>query len=322
MANPFKAKQANTIILARKPNKKQIAEVTARISSLFHVIIGSTNDITHGTMIDAQQQIRKAGLLRHAVKKACKDAMQRYEVFDIANMKDMVHETEDKRKIYMDFLDSVQERMKEPLYNFRKSIARELFRRNIPDRQLKSYVILSEAMLVYAVELFDKFVEACPPCDPIDWRETFLKARLEPTLKAWQTITDIICKDCIDIKIDQAEECKACFSKIEDELVSEQNIFKSTTEALDLNPEQHLRVDKGYVQLLKDQHKRITLTPFQEEYLVDNYNTMPKDKLAQALGISTATLHKFAKELNVCADLNQDKTRGEAYVEYEVEPNN
>lgn len=318
----FKAKNPSTMIYPTKINKEQEGQLLANISSLFSLVIGSTNDIAHGTMVDAIAQIRKAGLLRQAIKKACKDATERYQRYDTLNIENMNENGNDRRRLYIDFLDSVQDRLKEPLHQFRKAISRELYRQGIPNRVLKSYIITAYEMLNYAVELFDKFIDGCPKNSIVDWRRAFLPARIKPTLQAWEIATDIICKDCLNLNLNNVDECTKLFNAIEDELVSEQNIFKSTTEALDLNPEHRLRVDRGYVKELAAQRRKITLTPFQEEYLVDNYNTMPKDKLAQALGISTATLHKFAKELNVCADLNQDKTRGEAYVEYEVEPNN
>lgn len=53
-----------------------------QLSSLFHVLIGATNDIANTAMLDAINEIKKTKYYRHEVKKACKEAIRRYEVFD------------------------------------------------------------------------------------------------------------------------------------------------------------------------------------------------------------------------------------------------
>ena len=75
---------------AKKLAKKEIVdfmkitekhrETFNHVSALFHTIVGGTNDIAHTYMRDAIEKIKEAGLYRQRIKKACKDAMSRYDV--------------------------------------------------------------------------------------------------------------------------------------------------------------------------------------------------------------------------------------------------
>ena len=78
-------------------------ETFNHISSLFHTVVGGANDIAHTYMCDAIEKIKEAGLYKQRVKKACKDAMSRYDVFEKLNMQDMQNAETDKRQLYMDF---------------------------------------------------------------------------------------------------------------------------------------------------------------------------------------------------------------------------
>lgn len=106
-------------------------EAFNHISSLFHTIIGGTNDVAHSIMLDAINEIKKAGLLKQKVKKMCKAAIERYSVFDKKNMEDMRNSNIDKRQFYMDFLDSVDKRTKNDVFILRQSVKRLLDKNNI-----------------------------------------------------------------------------------------------------------------------------------------------------------------------------------------------
>lgn len=159
-------------------------ETYNHVSSLFHTIVGGANDIAHTYMLDAIYQIKKKGLYRQKVKKACKDAVARYEVFEKLNMQDMQNAETDKRQLYMDFLDDVDQRLKPHVFLFRQGIKRVLDRNFIKDSEFKSYIILAHELINYAVVLFDKFIANCPSCPPVNFGLTFKPARLHPVRQA------------------------------------------------------------------------------------------------------------------------------------------
>lgn len=130
--NEFNAKKLakNEIVDFMKITEKH-RETFNHVSALFHTIVGGTNDIAHTYMRDAIEKIKEAGLYRQRIKKACKDAMSRYDVFEKLNMQDMQNAESDKRQLYMDFLDSVDERLKPHIFLFRQAIKRVLDRNMI-----------------------------------------------------------------------------------------------------------------------------------------------------------------------------------------------
>lgn len=182
MATVRKDRYINDALTSQKKS-----DMFRRLSSLFHVLIGAANDIANTAMLDAIADIKLTGYYRQTVKKSCKEAIRRYGVFETANYNDMrgtVSEI-DKRRLYMDFLDTVSERLSPHVFKFRMSIKQHLDKQGIPDSELKSHVLCADQLLIYSVNLFDDFFDRCPRVPPIDLRRTFLSARLDGTLHAW-----------------------------------------------------------------------------------------------------------------------------------------
>ena len=212
-------------------------ETYNHVSSLFYTIIGGANDVAHTYMLDAIDQIKKKGLYRQKVKKACKDAMSRYDVFDKLNMQDMKNSETDKRQLYVDFLDDVDQRLRPHVFVFRQSIKRYLDKNMIPDSDFKSHIILAHELVNYAVVLFDKFINNCPPCPPVNFVQTFKPARLHPVRQAWEQVEEILCKDSVNIRLDDDNNCRLALDIIETQIISEKYINQSGEAALTLNPD-------------------------------------------------------------------------------------
>lgn len=208
-----------------------------RISSLFHVIVCACNDVANSVMLDAIAEIQKTKYYRHGIKKACNDAKKRYSIFERKNFEDMKGDNVDKRQVYMDFLDSVNDRLRKHLFKFYMSIKSVLDKHDIPESALKARIICAGQLLTYSIVLFDKFFDKCPEIPPIDLRATFASARLQPTKNAWDVICDKLCKDCQDINFEDDINCKTAFNIIELQIIDEKLINKSGMEALNLNPE-------------------------------------------------------------------------------------
>lgn len=225
--------------------------------------------------------------------------MSRYEVFDKANMADMRSEEHDRRQLYMDFLDSVNERLKPHIFILRQSVKRVLDRNKIADSELKSHILTAYEMINYSVELFDKFFKAWPPCPPINLVKTFEKARLHPVRQAWQIVEDTICDDCRGIDLNKDKDCRLAFDIIETKLISEQNLQASSEEALSLNPKEKLVADKAILQYDRQEHNKMVLSEAQVAYLKENYLTKTNRELADTIGCGLTKLREFAKELGL-----------------------
>lgn len=283
----------SNIFDAKKLAKKEIVDfmnVTEKhretfnhVSSLFHTIIGGANDVAHTYMLDAIEKIKEAGLYKQRIKKACKDAMSRYDVFEKLNMQDMQNAEIDKRQLYMDFLDSVDERLKPHIFLFRQAIKRVLDRNFIKDSDLKSYIILAYELINYSVELFDKFIEGCPSCPPVNFGLTFKPARLHAVRQAWG----------------QVEDCRRSLDVIELNLVSEKFINESGTAALELNPDARMEADRHMMEWDKKNHKKYELTDRQADYLRENYHLKTNKELAAFIGCGLTKLREFAKKLGL-----------------------
>ena len=274
-------------------------ETFAHVSALFHTIIGGANDVANSVMLDAIAEIRKAGLYRHGVKKACNDAVARYGVFDSANMDDMISREEDKRRFYMDYLDSVNERLRPHVFILYQSVKRVLDRGMIPGSSVKARVMTAYEMLNFAVELFGKFFDRVPPCRPVDLRRTFSKGDLTPVLRAWRTVEELVCRDCRGIDLNADRDCRLAFDIIETKMVSEQGICESGKEALALNPERQLEADRSVMLADRKEHRRLVLSEAQEEYLRRSYGTATRREMAEVIGCGLTTLGRFARELGL-----------------------
>ena len=274
-------------------------ETFAHVSALFHTIIGGANDVANSVMLDAIAEIRKAGLYRHGVKKACNDAVARYGVFDSANMDDMISREEDKRRFYMDYLDSVNERLRPHVFILYQSVKRVLDRGMIQGSSVKARVMTAYEMLNFAVELFGKFFDRVPPCRPVDLRRTFGKGDLTPVLRAWRTVEELVCRDCGGIDLNADRDCRLAFDIIEMKLVSEQGICESGKEALALNPERQLVADRSVMLADRKEHRRLVLSRAQEEYLRRSYGTATRREMAEVIGCGLTTLGRFARELGL-----------------------
>ena len=274
-------------------------ETFNHVSSLFHTIIGGANDIAHTYMLDAIEKIKKAGLYKQRVKKACKDAISRYEVFEKLNMQDMQCAETDKRQLYMDFLDSVEERLKPHIFLFYQAIKRVLDRNMIKDSDLKACIILAYELINYSVELFDKFIEGCPSYPPVNFEMTFKPARLHSVRQAWGQVEEILCKDCVHIDLNKDENCRRSLDVIEIHLVSEKYINESGEEALSLNPDARMEADRHMMEWDKKNHKKYELTDRQVNYLKENYHLKTNKELAAFIGCGLTKLREFAKELGL-----------------------
>lgn len=274
-------------------------ETYNHVSSLFHTIVGGANDIAHTYMLDAIYQIKKKGLYRQKVKKACKDAVARYEVFEKLNMQDMQNAETDKRQLYMDFLDDVDQRLKPHVFLFRQGIKRVLDRNFIKDSEFKSYIILAHELINYAVVLFDKFIANCPSCPPVNFGLTFKPARLHPVRQAWEQVEEILCKDCVGIHLDDDDNCRRALDIIETQIISEKFINQSGEAALALNPDARMEADRHMMEWDKKNHKKYELTDRQANYLRENYHLKTNKELAAFIGCGLTKLREFAKELGL-----------------------
>jgi hypothetical protein len=274
-------------------------ETYNHVSSLFHTIIGGANDVAHTYMLDAIDQIKKKGLYCQKVKKACKDAVARYEVFEKLNMQDMKNSETDKRQLYMDFLDDVEERLRPHVFVFRQSIKRYLDKNMIPDSDFKSHIILAHELVNYAVVLFGKFIANCPSCPPVNFEQTFKPARLHPVRQAWEQVEEILCKDCVGIHLDDDENCRLALDIIETQIISEKYINQSGTAALELNPDARMEADRRMMEWDKKNHKKYELTDRQVNYLRENYHLKTNKELAAFIGCGLTKLREFAKELGL-----------------------
>ena len=126
----------------------------------------------------------------------------------------------------------------------------------IKDSELKSYIILAYELINYSVELFDKFIEGCPSCPPVNFEMTFKPARLHPVRQAWEQVEKILFGDCVNIDLNKDENCRRSLDVIELNLVSEKYINESGEEALSLNPDARMEADRHMMEWDKKNHKK------------------------------------------------------------------
>ena len=251
----------------------QNRETLNHISALFHVIIGGANSVAQTVMLDTINLLSKTNQYKGKARHNARLAVKRYNNFDRQNMDDMRNKQMDKRQFYMDYLDNLEERLKPDVFRFRLAIKQVLDKRNIGDSELKSYVLCTYEMLHYCVTLFDRFIEELPSIPPINFKETYRAARLDGVFTAWDNLTDVLCKDCSSIRLDDDPNCRLALNIIETKIVSEQSINQSGKEALSLNPTIQLEADRAEMNHHRKPFQPLQFTDTQMEYLKNNYST-------------------------------------------------
>ena len=189
---------------------QQNRETLNHISALFHVIIGGANSVAQTVMLDTINLLSKTNQYRGKARHNARLAVKRYNNFDRQNMEDMRNKQMDKRQFYMDYLDDLEERLKPDVFRFRLAIKQVLDKRNIADSELKSYILCTYEMLHYCVTLFDRFIKELPSIPPINFKETYRTARLDGVFTAWDNLTDVICRDCADIRLGDDPQLSPC----------------------------------------------------------------------------------------------------------------
>lgn len=206
---------------------QQNRETLNHISALFHVIIGGANSVAQTVMLDTIALLSKTNQYKGKARHNAHLAVKRYNNFDRQNMDDMRNKQMDKRQFYMDYLDDLEERLKPDVFRFRLAIKQVLDKRNIDGSELKSYILCTYEMLHYCVTLFDRFIKELPYIPPINFKETYRAARLDGVFTAWDNLTDVICRDCANIRLDDDPNCRLALNIIETKIVSEQSINQS-----------------------------------------------------------------------------------------------
>ncbi|MBF1519457.1 MAG: hypothetical protein HXN87_05610 [Prevotella pallens] len=194
---------------------QQNRETLNHISALFHVIIGGANSVAQTVMLDTIALLSKTNQYKGKARHNAHLAVKRYNNFDRQNMDDMRNKQMDKRQFYMDYLDDLEERLKPDVFRFRLAIKQVLDKRNIADSELKSYILCTYEMLHYCVTLFDRFIKELPYIPPINFKETYRAARLDGVFTAWDNLTDVLCRDCANIRLDDDPNCRLALNIIE-----------------------------------------------------------------------------------------------------------
>lgn len=273
---------------------QQNRETLNHISALFHIIIGGANSVAQTVMLDTINLLSKTNQYKGKARHNARLAVKRYNNFDRQNMDDMRNKQMDKRQFYMDYLDDLEERLKPDVFRFRLAIKQVLDKRNINDSELKSYILCTYEMLHYCVTLFDRFIKELPSIPPINFKETYRAARLDGVFTAWDNLTDVLCRDCANIRLDDDPNCRLALNIIETKIVSEQSINQSGMEALNLNPDVQLELDRK-TQLERKPFERVVLTDLQKQYLKENYEKIKNIDLAKTLGIGVTKLRELKK---------------------------
>lgn len=250
-------------------------------------------------MLDTINLLSKTNQYKGKARHNARLAVKRYNNFDRQNMDDMRNKQMDKRQFYMDYLDDLEERLKPDVFRFRLAIKQVLDKRNVGDSELKSYILCTYEMLHYCVTLFDRFIKELPSIPPINFKETYRAARLDGVFTAWDNLTDVLCRDCANIRLDDDPNCRLALNIIETKIVSEQSINQSGKEALSLNPTIQLEADRAEMNHHRKPFQPLQFSEAQMEYLKNNYSTTRNIDLAKTLGISLSKLNKLAKELNL-----------------------
>lgn len=173
------------------PMKKR--EEATRAVTAAYVLVCLPNDIANSAMVDAVGEIRKAGLLRQAIKKACSGAMQAYDHYQI-RLKEQL-QANNRWEFWNDYAEEYQEQLRPQTDKIFEEFRRVLTESNIKDAKVKAHVLMTDVLLQFATLNYDKYFEAMKEKVGVDVEPLFRIARLQGVKQRWDRLRELLCKD-------------------------------------------------------------------------------------------------------------------------------
>ncbi|MDE6152453.1 MAG: hypothetical protein K2G12_10795 [Prevotella sp.] len=207
-----------------------------RLNSLMNIVLGAANTVAGKAVYDAREHLAKdKHLWKHSMKRYMNEACHAYDSYEKAHMRNFG----DRYRLFLDYLDSVEDGIQPHVDCLRFSIKQVLDRHGEPRSSAMAYVQTARTLVEYSCGVYDKMIEETKEQSGMDFDSIMRPARLTRCLHAMNMVCSVMCRtrDDTDINLNDDSNCCLAFRIIETKMTSEDFLNKAGFEALSLNPE-------------------------------------------------------------------------------------
>lgn len=206
--------------------------------SLFWSVIAPINNIAIMEIQEAYAQLSHSPFFRQAIKLNAKTTLSRIEKYEKAVLRNMQRNLlGDHRQFWLDYSDEYYERLRPHINILRQSVLQQLTRFQEQDRDLKSHLVVSNAMLNFSIGMYDKFFAKVKEHFAAELQDAYLAARLGYVQSTWLHVVDPLCRSNAGIYLYNDPQVKLAMQVIERKCVNQEMIADICKQAIDYNPE-------------------------------------------------------------------------------------
>ena len=207
-------------------------------AAVFWASIAPVNNVAIMEIQEAFAQLSHSSYFKRNVKHAAKLTISRINNYEQALLDNMAHNLNgDRRQYWLDYSDEHYERLRHDIDIFRFTILQQLTKYGEKHRHLKSHLVVSNALINYAVGMFDKYFSKIREVFSVDVERPFRLARLSYVADPWLTVVDNICLSRAPIDFNTDPQVKLAFQVIESKIINLKSLESIGDAAIGLNPE-------------------------------------------------------------------------------------
>lgn len=209
---------------------KELKYLTNVINSAY-VFCYFNNDMANSAMVDAKEEICRAGVNVKENKYFMNNAFNAYEQYErklkIGNVKTYEY--------LLSCSDQMQKEVKKDKDIFFMTLKGYLDKFNVPDSTLLARLQLANILLEYSVLAYNKYFDACRVKIGYDISPYLLYSRLDGAYHWWNKLTKSIdrsyCKD-IDVDFNKDKDCMLAYKILNKKMCDYETIKKAVTDGL------------------------------------------------------------------------------------------
>lgn len=227
----------NYIQQANDSRQKNAREAFGRLCSLVNVMLGAVNTIAGRTLYEAYEMLVKdKKRFRFSVKQCANNAKKDFDAYEKMHCRIFG----DRYRLFLDYLDSVEDEVMPHVQKMYFSIKSVLDKNRESDSALKAKIELARTMIEYSCYIYDRLLNETRKQSGYDFDRWMRPARLTGVLHWWDELEKLICKTDdkgVTINLNEDANCRLAFDIIERVLTNEDTLNKAGYEALKLNPD-------------------------------------------------------------------------------------
>lgn len=182
--------------------KERFMEGFDNTNMLVNTFIGIANEVARIAISEAIETLKKTQYYKHQIKHLAKETFRQQEAYENLHNQNFG----DRLKLWIDFLDSVEEVYRPHIFNIYMSLKQAMDRSRQSETDLKAKLECGRICAMLAVSQFDELMASAKSRWEVDYTSLFVPARYDGPLKTW---TDL----CSHIVVDEHPETPTSLSE-------------------------------------------------------------------------------------------------------------